>query len=254
MAQGELQEKLRKIVQLRKKLLRKLRKMKFFAGMSKRSTEMNFIEQVLFFKEASGAQPIPEEIQSYVEEISRLLHEVAPGFRRAVHFVLAHYRRRISFSNSDINQLFEDLQSECYIGLLKGLLRIGENCIKDLDKVEHYLIKVIRSHIKNVLGYTVPIARIPQSRWFKIPCEERNSLIPRSLEELKETENEENNGDNFPVGENFPCESVELAHYISKLPQPYRGAIQSLLDGEVVEPAALQKLFALYAYLLYKVM
>lgn len=215
------------------------------------------MESVLFFREEVGVK-VPPAAERWMGKLIPLLHELAEAYRHLIFLVLAHYRRCIHFSFSDVSEVFKDLQSECYTGLLRGILRIKEEHCSNPDRVEHYLLKVMRSHVKNSLGAMLPAARVPQSRWYKISQDEKNALIPISLENFVEGYGEDEEVDatkgNLQLSVPFPLEDVEFRHFVDKLPEPYKRSVTALLDGEDLEPPALQRLFALHALLLFKEM
>lgn len=216
-------------------------------------TEANLFERLLLSEE-SIRNIRDRRAQKLFNELMQLIHEIIPHLGEIVGCVLSHYRKRITFAYTDINSVFDDLKSECYIGLVKGLIRISSAYANDYQKIYRYLMKVVRSHIKNTLSLLLLSARVPQSRWYALNHQEKNNLVPIPFSQAKngdsENGNEEENND--LLCEPFPQADVEFKDFIKKLPEPYRYYTEKLVEGSIEMPPIFQKILALYSLLLFQ--
>lgn len=218
---------------------------------------MNFFERTFFG--ASNSQSLPVHncrVARLLNLLMETIHETIPHLSEIVGCVLSHYRKKINFSYSDISSIFDDLRSECYIGLVKGLLRVSEDYADDYNKIYRYLMKVVRSHVKNALSVLLLTARVPQSRWMALTTQEKNNLVPLPLNGARNN-NHDANGENKElesaiVSEEFPVEDVEFRDFVARLPEPYKTCVRAYLVGEVLSPSALQRVLSLYALFLYR--
>lgn len=223
---------------------------------------MNFFEQQFIFNKSPAACKLLKikKISKLLDDYLSTINSLIPLLDEVVWCVLSHYSKRITFAHVDIPTIFTDLRSECYIGLVKGLIRLSAEYKDDVDKVLRYLMKVVRSHVKNMISVMLLSARIPQSRWYKVPPEIRNHFIPISLNNMNnnhDTSCEEGVDDKSDglCSVDFPYGSLEFFDFVVKLPSPYKDAILSLLEGgedTTAPPLILTKLFALYALTLFR--
>lgn len=249
--------KVQEIVKVRNELFGLLRARGFFKNMAPTETECNYFERV--FLAQNGAVQLPIKSKRAAQLMARLMHlihETTPHLGKIVGCVLSHYYKKIHFSYSDIGNVFDDLKSECYIGIVRGLLRVSEDYADDYNKVYRYIMKVARSHIKSVLSVLLLSARVPQSRWMSLSAQEKNNLVPISLNGMNEQHREDNgnggDGNNSVAVDNFPLADVEFADFVARLPQPYKMCVRAVMNGDSLEFPYLQKMFALYALVLYK--
>lgn len=241
---------------MRSSLFNELRRCGFFRRLPSKETEVNFFERA--FVGANGAATLPmhrPRVARLINTLMEIIHETIPYLGEIVGCVLSHYRKKINFSYSDINSVFDDLRSECYIGLVKGLLRVSETYVDDYSKVYRYLMKVVRSHIKNALSVLLLTARVPQSRWMSLSMQEKNNLVPLPLNGVRNNNDNESEGkdlDDSVIFENFPVDDVEFRDFVARLPEPYKTCVRANLQGEMLTPSVLQKMLSLYALLLYR--
>lgn len=249
--------KVQEIVKVRNELFDLLRARGFFKSMAPTETECNYFERM--FLTQNGAVQLPVKTKRAAQLMARLMHlihETTPHLGKIAGCVLSHYYKKIHFAYSDIGSVFDDLKSECYIGIVRGLLRVSEDYADDYNKVYRYIMKVARSHIKSVLSVLLLSARVPQSRWMSLSAQEKNNLVPISLNGMNEQHRDENgnggDGNNSVAVDNFPLADVEFADFVARLPQPYKMCVRAAMNGDSLEFPYLQKMFALYALVLYK--
>jgi len=238
---------LKRALALRRKVVKELKQIGITP--KKGETVGNFLERLFL------SFPVTVKTESS-DEFFRALNDLIPYFHDVVDCVLMHYQKRITFGFSDLRHLKQDMEQECYLGLVRALLRVVEAYAGDYDKVYRYVMKVVRSHIKNFLSVSILTARIPPSKWRALTTAEKENFVPVSLN------NHEKNhlSAEDEVETDLPCaderdavRDFELHDFISKLPEPYKSSVLYFLDevdeGEI--PGVLRRLFAAYAMILY---
>lgn len=179
------------------------------------------------------------------------IHKVSELFTPLLRQISQHYRQRIAYAPTDLETFYEDLDSECIIGLWKALIRF------DLDKVggsppEAYIAKVIRSHVKEIPIGLLHVARIPQSKWKRLPDETRETLrYPTNNN--KERDEDEINDEDIIIPVEFDLDTIEWQDFISKLHPVFRESLMSVAGEEESDiPLPVAKFLSLLALLCYR--
>jgi len=180
----------------------------------------------------------PQEKRIY-EQFGQHLFLVLQMFSSAMSKVLSRYMKVIVYSYTDLREVHEDLKMEVIIGTIKGLLRLRSSVVLKEEvnptQLESYIMKVARTHIKDVLPNFVLVTHIPRTCWRKLK-DDKNKFVPICIE-MAENDTATESGE-FRLEElppeyivDFDMASIEFRDFVRKLPEPFKSAVLVKLEG-----------------------
>jgi len=227
-----------------------------------RSTILTILEKALWnaggFETYLQDEKDKQVFLQFTEDMFTLVNFFLPAADK----VISHYMKALFYSSVDIKEVEKDLEMEVVVGIVRGLLRLKHNILKrdgfNLNKIESYIMKVARTHIKDVLPNFMLATHIPRTCWSKIK-ENKSKYSPIYIEDLTAHENgtsvEENHSepaDTIPLIEDFDWVGVEFKDFLAKVPEPFRSAIIAKVEGLNVDfPSYMVDALARYAYEIY---
>ncbi len=227
-----------------------------------RSTVLAVLEKALW--DAGGLERylVNEKDKQAFSKFTENIFLLVNFFLPAADKVLSHYMKALFYSSVDMKEIEKDLEMEVVVGIVRGLLRLKYNIVKkenfDLRKIESYIMKVARTHIKDVLPNLMLAMNIPRTCWGKIK-DNKVKYSPVYLDDLSiqdgTTSLEDSQvelGDDLPLVEEFDWVTVEFRDFLSKVPEPFRRAIITKIEGLNVDfPSYVIDALARFAYEVY---
>lgn len=200
-----------------------------------------------------GEESAEGELGEVINEMRGLIHELSETFAPLLQNIFNHYKQRITYAPVDLSIFYEDLWSECLVGLWKALIRFDRERMRGAPP-EAYISKVIRSHVKETpIGY-LHVAKIPQSKWMKLPADAKETLrfVPPNHNNNLTCEDEivEEEVDAYI---DFDSDDIEWRDYMRRLPPLFRESLLAACgEKQSYLPLSVAKFLAIVAIVTYK--